>query len=139
MGVPLAERALDGAAEMAQVDGLDQVVEGAALHAEGRAGGVVHRRQHQDGHVRLELQNPRHQLDAVDPRQIHVQQHAGDLLAPDHLEGLFSRSRERHLVPLEHEVLPHRVADGLLVIHDEQGHGCCVHGHVPSPGQSGRK
>ena len=129
-GVPLLQRALDGAAEVAQIDGLDEVVERAALHAECGAGRVVDRGQHEDRHVRLELQDPRHQLDAVDAGEVHVEQHAGDLLAAEHGEGLLARGRRRDLVALEDQILPHRAPDRLLVVHDQESHGCIVHGRA---------
>ena len=61
----LLERALDGPAEMGDVDRLGEIVHGAALHAERGAGRVVDRGEHEQRDVRLQLHDLWDQLDAV--------------------------------------------------------------------------
>ena len=131
-----AERAGDGAAQHVEVDRLGEVVERAALHAERGGGGVVHGGEHEDRHVRLGVDDPGDEVDAAGPGQVHVEEHAGDLAAAEHLERLLAGGRDRHFVPAPGQVLLQGIADAVLVIDDEHRHrsiGQC-HGRAPIPG-----
>src|SRR3954453_6760457 len=131
-GAPAPQGVLDGPAQHREVDRLDQVVQGATLHAEGRAGGVVDGREHNEREVGLQLQHPWHQVDAAEPGEIHVQQHSGDFASLQQTERLVPRGRCRDLVSLVHEILPDRAPDGLLVVHDHQRHRTVWEGHTHS-------
>ena len=83
----------------AQVDRLDEIVHGAALHAERGGVRVVHRGEHQDRDVRLLRDQRLDQVEAGCIREADVEQHAGDLAARD-FSGRFSRALGGdHLVP----------------------------------------
>jgi len=123
---------VNGPAEMAQIDGLDQVVEGAALHAKSCTGRVVHGREHEQRNGGLELHDLGDQLDPAHPRQIHIQEHAGNLLPLQYRQGFFAGRRHGDLVSLLGQELPKRMADRFLVVYDEQRHRPIGQGHTHS-------
>ena len=127
------ERPLDRAPQVGQLDRFRQVVHGAPLHAQGGAGGVVHRGEHEDRELGLELDGLRHQVDAAGAGHADVAQHQGDAVPPKLLQGLVTGAGGVHLVLLLREELLEGVPDRLLVVHDQylDGTGHIGHGGPP--------
>lgn len=124
-------------ARWGEVDRLDQVVQGPALHAQRGTGGVVDRGQHQERDGGLELHDLRNQIDTAGARQVHVQQHAGDLLAPEDGQRLLAGRGGHDLVALLSQELADRVPDRLFIIDDEKGDRTVVGAHAhPPPGRA---
>jgi hypothetical protein len=110
--------------ELLGLEGLDDVVVGAALEAQHHVEGVAARGQHHDRHTALRADLPAH-LDAVGPRQHEVEQHeVGPLPAEGaergvavgdegRLEPLLAQDDAQHLgqggVVVDHQHLAHRV------------------------------
>jgi hypothetical protein len=62
---------------------------------------------------------PAQHLETVEPGHLDVEKHEVGRVALGHREPFLPRSGEQHLVPVVLEDHPHRVADGWLVIDDE--------------------
>ena len=80
-----------------------------------------------------------HQIDAVGPRQVHVQDHRHDLLAAEDAQGLLAGGRDDDLEPLLDEILADGVPDRLFVVDHEQGDGSILLGHAGSSWGSGNR
>ncbi len=119
--VPTPEGALDGPQQVGQVDRLGEVVHGPPLHAEGGAGRVVDGREHQDGGVRFDLEDPGHQIDAVGVGHPDVEEHAGDLLALEDVDRLGAVAGGGDFEVLLREEPLEGAADRLLIVDDEDG------------------
>src|SRR5260370_41990763 len=59
------ERALQRTSEVGELDRFGEVILGPALDAQGGAGRVVDRREHEDGEVGLDFQGQGHQVDSA--------------------------------------------------------------------------
>ena len=133
MHLPALERALDGAAEIGELDRLGEIVHRAALHAERRAGRVVDGGEHQDGEIGLDLQRLRHEVHATGAGHADIGQHQGDLVEAQLLQRLVGRACRVHLELLLLQVFPQRVPDGFFVIHHEDGDDSRGSGQPDSP------
>ena len=118
------ERALDGAAEVGEVDRLDEVVERAALHAERGGGRVVDGGEHQerDASGSSSMIRGTRSMPLV-PGRFTSSSMPVIFCRRRIAERLLAGGRDDDLVPLLDEILPDGVADRLLVVHDEQGDG----------------
>jgi hypothetical protein len=123
---------VDGAAQMPQVNGLDQVVEGPTLHAKSCTGRVIYCSQHQKGDGGVELHDLRHQLDPADPGHVHVEQHARDPLPMQDGQRLHAAGGGGDLVSLLDQKFAERVADRFFVVYDEQCNRPIGLGHTNS-------
>src|SRR2546425_7256847 len=123
------ERPLHRPPQVGELDRLREVIHRAALHAQRRAGGVVHGREHQDRQLGLDLDRLGHEIDAARPRHPDVAQHQRHLVEPQLLEGLFAGRGGIHLELLLRQELLESVADRLLVVHNQHGHRTVVSGH----------
>ena len=82
------ERPLDGARQVGELDRLGQVVHGAALHAQGGAGGIVYGREHEDGELGLDLDCLGHEVDPAGAGHADVAQHERYPVTPQLLQSL---------------------------------------------------
>jgi hypothetical protein len=119
-------------AEVPQVNRLDQVVQGAPLHAKSCTRGVIHRRKHEDSNGGLEIHDLGHQLDPIDPGEVHIQQYAGDFLPLQDGQGFFTGGRGGDLVSLQNQELPERVTYRFFVVYNEQCDRPIGKGHANS-------
>jgi hypothetical protein len=118
-GGPSAERALDRARQVPEIDRLDQILEGAPLHAERGGRRVIDRREHQDGEAGLEVEELRNQVEPARARHPDVEQHRGHFLPPEQLERLRAAAGGRDLVALEGQKLLEGRANWLVIVHHE--------------------
>ena len=119
-----AQERLDAAHQLADAERLDEVVIGAHLEPDDlvdlvRAGG-----QEQHRRARLAPQLAQH-LEAVDPRQPHVEHHEVGSGIGEVGEGVLARGLDADRVALALECHLHAAGDGGLVLddHDGAGHG----------------
>ena len=123
------ERALDRPAEVGELDGLDEVVHGAALHAQGGARRVVHGSQHEDREVAIDFEGLGHEVDARSPRHADVAQHQGDPVAAQLVQGFLSGRGSVHLELLLGQEFLEGVADRLLVVDHQHRDGAVEFRH----------
>src|SRR5207253_8149383 len=69
--------------------------------------------------VRLGFQGLWDEVRSARPGHANVAQHEGDTVAAELLQRFVARTRRVHLELLLRQVLSERVADGLLIVHDE--------------------
>src|SRR5918999_132063 len=112
---------VDGAAQMPEIDWLDEIVKRAALHAKSCTGRVIYCSQHQEGDGRLQLHDPRDQLDTGNPGHVHIEEHSSDFLALKDRQCLLTTGGNCYFIALLSQKLAQSVPDRLLVVHDEQG------------------
>ena len=108
--------------QLAQGEGLDQVVVGAGVEAGDAVVDRVARGEHQDRRAVAGLAHAPAHLEAVDVRHRDVQDDGVDLLARDAVERLAAVLGERHVVALEGQRPLHRRAQGRLVIDHQDSH-----------------
>jgi len=123
------ERALDGAAQVGQLDRLGEVVHGPPLHAQRGAGRVIDGGEHEDRQLRLDLERGGHEVHAARAGHADVAQHEGDAMALELLQRLVPRAGGIHFELLLLQELLEGVPDGLLVVHHQDLDGPRHVGH----------
>ncbi len=112
-------------ANIVQVEGLDQVVVGAGAQRRHRAAHLGKGGHHHHLDVVVHGADPGQHLEAVDARQVDIEQHQVDALPFQDIQAVLPGPGPAHRIaaPLEH--VAEGLADGLVVVDDEDvlGHG----------------
>ena len=108
--------------QLAQREGLDQVVVGAGIEAGHAVVDRVARGEHQDRRAVAGLAHAPADLEAVDVRHGDVEDDGVELLGGETVERLAAVLGERHVVALERQRALHRRAQRRLVIDHQDSH-----------------
>ncbi len=113
------EGLLDDDGELVEVEGLVDVVVGAHPHRLYRRLQHAEGGNHDDDDVNFQVLDPFQNLQAVDSRQLDIEQHQVGRLLPQNLESVFSGACRENLVALLFKVLLQRPANQMFVIHNQ--------------------
>ncbi len=130
------QEGLDAAHELAQPEGLGQVVVRPELEPDHLVDLVIAGGQHEDRHLGACRADTAEDLESIDPGQPHVQDHEVRRLVRGDLESLFAGARDRDLVALLLEGVLDPPRDGVLVLDDQDGgcHAGMLHRHRAGAG-----
>ena len=123
LDAPLGERALDGADEVGQLRRLEQVVDRAAAQAVDRRLGVAVAGEHDHRGVGVLLAERLEQPQPVLPRHLHVGDDQRRVFLLGELEGHVGARGDGAVVALFAEQHADHVADGLVVVDDQDSGG----------------
>ena len=144
-GGDTGEDALDAEHELARLEGLGEVIVGAALEALDALLGLAHGREHEDGHLALEPECLG-EVEAALPGHHHVEHDEieGEALEPR--PGLRGIGRDRDAEAAFGQVAAQQLAQALVVVDDQDVRRLCGHarlypgwhrpvlsGEIPSP------
>ena len=104
--------------ELARAEGLDDVVVGAGLEAEEAVGLLDPSREHDDGHIGLTAQNPRH-IDAVKLRKTEIEDDEIGMPATGELQSLRAVARRDHGEARMLQIIARNLGDLTLIVHDQ--------------------
>ena len=113
---PAREEALERVLERAALDGLQQVVGGALLHAVDGGLHAAHAGQHDDGDLGVTVGERAHEVRALHVGQHHVGQHDVEDLALEGVLGLGGRRRGAHVVAVLAQQLLDEAAEVRLIV-----------------------
>ena len=117
VGAP--QQGLDAAHQLAQAEGLGQVVVRAQLQADDLVHLLVARGQEQDRRLVARAAQPAQHLEAVDARQADVEDHEVGCVVRRELEAFFAVARDGDLVALLLECVLDAPRDGVFVLDDQ--------------------